>query len=606
MSDGAKFLIFLLVVFGLGLLLIGPQAGTALIGAGDALQAERAQGTQNAVVYGTQQAILDLTRAAPTPDFGATQTAIQGQAALDALDVERAQGVATLEAQQTAFAIAVAQTATVQALLIVQDGATATAQSAGATATAEYEYGIVQRQQELARIEWQNTVRTVAWIIGSAVAVGILGLIGWVIWTRESTRREQGHRMDWHQVQLQHTPTGPRVIVPALMGGPVLALDAKTGTATLQGFAPWELQAQIDLAVQRVRGLAEMAKAYAWYDRMAGHAKELPEVGGPLPMQAGDPGVLPPYAPWRMLDNWMGGALPLGLEASGLLLADMSTSPHLLVAGTSGSGKTRYGLRPISTAALAAGWQVAIFNKTNLDFLPLRDHPNAQLMKLQNGQEAIGYLRALYGEVERRTQVLERAEISTWDRLGSGEGPTVMAVFDEFSNLADSLESKEREELWRWARMIAAEGRKAGIFLAIALQDPTHKSLDLRIRRNCTPVAFRVQDDAASRVVLGTGGAESLPERQFMAVIQARLHQAVAFAPSDEDIRRFLGARDVPALAAPEWLVKGPVEGLNFDPTAEEIRLYAREHSKSETARHFFGYADGAAFRKVQEALDVS
>jgi len=90
--------------------------------------------------------------------------------------------------------------------------------------------------------------------------------------------------------------------------------------------------------------------------------------------------------------------------------------------------------------------------------------------------------------------------------------------------------------------MIASEGRKAGVHLALALQDPTHKSLDLRIRRNRLPLSFRVKDGDASRMILGAGGAEQLPPRQFMTVMGRPL-RGVAFAPSDEEIRNFLAAR---------------------------------------------------------------
>jgi DNA segregation ATPase FtsK/SpoIIIE-like protein len=90
---------------------------------------------------------------------------------------------------------------------------------------------------------------------------------------------------------------------------------------------------------------------------------------------------------------------------------------------------------------------------------------------------------------------------------------------DEVANLADALPTNERRELCRGARMIAAEGREAGVHLALALQDPTHKSLDLRIRCNYLPLSFRVKDGDDSRVILGTGGAEQLPPRQFLTVM---------------------------------------------------------------------------------------
>lgn len=61
--------------------------------------------------------------------------------------------------------------------------------------------------------------------------------------------------------------------------------------------------------------------------------------------------------------------------------------------------------------------------------------------------------------------------------------PRILAIIDEFATPADVLPTDERRDLWRAAHMIAAEGRKAGVHLMLALQDPARKSLDLRIRR---------------------------------------------------------------------------------------------------------------------------
>ena len=114
------------------------------------------------------------------------------------------------------------------------------------------------------------------------------------------------------------------------------------------------------------------------------------------------------------------------------------------------------------------------------------------------------------------------------------------------------------------ALTIAAEGRKAGVHLALSLQDPTHKSLDLRIRRNCLPLSFRVKDGDASRVVLGTSGAEQLRPRQFLTVMD-RLVRGIAFAPADEEIRGFLADRPVSALGHLDWLPRQ----TTFSPAGE-------------------------------------
>ena len=74
--------------------------------------------------------------------------------------------------------------------------------------------------------------------------------------------------------------------------------------------------------------------------------------------------------------------------------------------------------------------------------------------------------------------------------------------------------------------------RKSGIHLALAVQNPTWQSLDLGIRRNCTPLTFRVNGGDASRVILNTPGAEALGNRQFLTVMGG-LERGVAFAPGD-------------------------------------------------------------------------
>ena len=315
--------------------------------------------------------------------------------------------------------------------------------------------------------------------------------------------------------------------------------------------------------------------------------------------------VLPDSADWGHMLTWPGKALCLGAGASAPVMLDTEDRPHLLYAGTSGSGKSRGGLRPLVAELLARSCVTVIIDRSGLDFIPFVDHKNARVLTLDKPEAAIDYLRRAYDEILRRFEVLRQAGESTWSRLPSPPDPEVWIVMDEFSNLADSMTSENREELWRYARMIAAEGRKAGIHLAIALQDPTYRSLDLRIRRNMTSVCFAVKDQDASRVVLGVGGAEKLPHGQFM-VVNGEPVTGVAFNPNDNEIASFLARRDVPALPAPAWLDADTkaAEQPRAENTDERIRaLHAQGKSMSDIEREVYGYTGGKAYQSVRRVL---
>ncbi|HNB52070.1 MAG TPA: hypothetical protein PK530_09015, partial [Anaerolineales bacterium] len=474
-----------------------------------ALEAAHAQmtSTAEAAIQREDEAILQQAQTQAANDNAATATAnvvyLNATATALFLEAQATQQAATAQAIGTQEAQVALATRQAVELAQLQAGATATQQAALNLAEAE-----------AAQLVREKVVTVLMW--GAAFITLILALFLAFEFVRVFTRAFEKQRawVPGAETLVFDTPAGPIIVDPRRMFGPTTVIANKTQHVTMPVLTEAHFQAMTTQAAL----LVELAKA------MIGGFHPPYPAGGNLPQmlaQAQPPallstGELPPHAPWRLLDEWRGEGLPLGLENGGLLLADPESSPHLLLAGTSGSGKTRYGLRPVIAGALAAGWQVAIFDRSGLDFLPFQEHPNAHLYPLANAEEAIGYEKSLYEAIVRRFQILRTNGVSTWGQLKPAPEPRLLIVFDEFANLADSLENKGREELWRYARMIAAEGRKAGIHLALALQDPTHKSLDLRIRRNCTPIAFRVRDDDASRVILGAGGAETLPPRQFM------------------------------------------------------------------------------------------
>ena len=525
------------------------------------------------------------------------------QASVATATAQAAHATATHDANvTTATAVALATHDSIQA--------TGTAQSVRATATslaaaAQQEAMLLERERRLQPLKTYGP-----WFIGIALLILLTGLGSWVLiiamkaW--DARQRVIANGPFGRPLVLLDGPNGRRTILdPSRLFGPVISVEGES--ITMPQLATPELQNQTT------------ARSQAIELRQAAHPPYPIVLPAPRPQRQPAPAhgpssapqliepelQLPADAPWSILhQQWQGNGLPLGMGANGLLVADPEAYPHLLMAGTSGSGKTRFGLRPLITSALASGWQVAIYDRSGLDFLPFQQHPNAHAVLLEDPSHAIDHLALLYEVIQRRFVTLREAGISTWGRLPHPPAPRILAVMDEFANLADALPTNERRELWRGARMIAAEGRKAGVHLALALQDPTHKSLDLRIRRNCLPLSFRVKDGDASRVILGTGGAEQLPPRQFLTVMD-QLLRGVAFAPSDEEICSFLAARPVAPYPAPSWLETDAIPVTTSRQQEDEIEqqiraLLGQGWSLRAVQRELFGYTGGAAYEAVK------
>ncbi|WP_430868516.1 FtsK/SpoIIIE domain-containing protein [Demequina aurantiaca] len=216
-------------------------------------------------------------------------------------------------------------------------------------------------------------------------------------------------------------------------------------------------------------------------------------------------------------------ATPIGLSAGGRFVLDLARhGPHVLVAGTTGSGKSA--LLETLVLGLAHRLSPADLTIALIDFkggaglrhcmdLP---HVVGCLTDL-DGHLAERALVALSAELEQRKRAVAQAghgSLAEWEAAG-GAPPRLLVVADEYQEIAQH----HRAFLPHLARL-AAQGRSLGLHLVLATQRPAG-AVTPEIRANVTTtVALRVASAAESQDLLGSADAALLPvDRPGRAIV---------------------------------------------------------------------------------------
>lgn len=211
-------------------------------------------------------------------------------------------------------------------------------------------------------------------------------------------------------------------------------------------------------------------------------------------------------------------ALSLGRDVSGRpVVADLATMPHLLIAGTTGSGKS------VCITALTA---CLVMNNTpeNLK-LAMIDPKRVELMRF-NGlphlmgsvetdiERILGVLGWATAEMDYRYKLLEKAHARNIDsynhkmaRQGKKIFPKIVILIDELADLMINAPDQTEHALVR----LAQKARAIGIHLILATQRPSTDVVTGLIKANFpTRISFAVASSIDSRVILDTNGAETL------------------------------------------------------------------------------------------------
>ncbi|MBU4332610.1 DNA translocase FtsK [Patescibacteria group bacterium] len=217
----------------------------------------------------------------------------------------------------------------------------------------------------------------------------------------------------------------------------------------------------------------------------------------------------------------------LGKDVAGQpWIADLGKMPHLLVAGSTGSGKTVC----LNTIIISLLYQnnpeelkFILIDPKRVELTAYNGIPHLLTPAITDVGKTISALKWAIGEMERRFHVLSevgKRDIYAYNAVAPEKMPVLVIVIDELADLMSASAAEVEALIIRLAQM----ARAVGIHLLMATQRPSVDVITGLIKANITSrVAFSVASIMDSRTILDTSGAEKLLGRGDMLYISAAL-----------------------------------------------------------------------------------
>ncbi|KPA54074.1 cell division protein FtsK [Photobacterium leiognathi subsp. mandapamensis] len=350
---------------------------------------------------------------------------------------------------------------------------------------------------------------------------------------------------------------------------------------------------ELDLApgvkVSRISGLSkDLARALSVMAvRVVEAIPGKPYIGLELPNKGRETVYLSEVIASDRFQN-MNGSLPivLGSDIAGeAVVADLSKMPHLLVAGTTGSGKS-VGVNVMILSLLykckPEDCRFIMIDPKMLELSIYEGIPHLLTEVVTDMKDAGNALRWCVGEMERRYKLMAKCGVRNLagfnDKLEEAAAagypihdplwqpgdtmdeyppllekmPSIVVIIDEFADLMMVVGKKVEELIAR----LAQKARAAGIHLVLATQRPSVDVITGLIKANIpTRMAFTVSTKTDSRTILDQGGAESLLGMGDMLYLPpgqshtTRVHGAFA---SDDDVHNVVN--DWKARGKPQYI----------------------------------------------------
>lgn len=215
-------------------------------------------------------------------------------------------------------------------------------------------------------------------------------------------------------------------------------------------------------------------------------------------------------------------------------IIDIKEISHMLISGTTGSGKSMflhilinsilYKAKPSEVKFLMIDTKVvelSIYNKI----------PHLLIPVITDKRKALGALAWLYQEMENRYAILANKGIKNIEEYNENQGnaeklPDIILIIDEYADLIEA----EQKEIEEYIYPLTQRARTVGIYLIIATERPSINIIKGTIKANIpTRIAFRLPSQIDSKVILDTIGAEKLLGNGDMLLKEVGIYEPIRY-----------------------------------------------------------------------------
>ena len=197
--------------------------------------------------------------------------------------------------------------------------------------------------------------------------------------------------------------------------------------------------------------------------------------------------------------------------------SDLEPTPHVIVSGSTNSGKSQFAKLLVQQLALSGDpdlVKLILVDPKSVSFVPFKKLPHLACPLVTKHFQLLPLIKEMLKIIEERYEIFAKEEVENVEEYRARKGKKMASyvlIIDEYADLLDYYEYKERDEIEKILKRFGQMARAAGVHLIIITQRATSQNISGEIRANFSGrMAFRMNSEADSFYILEEAGAEKL------------------------------------------------------------------------------------------------